>query len=109
MKKIFMACLICASIFALSGCEKRTEEASSNFILPEGMKDCVIYKMNNESGIVIYAIRCPLSTTTTTMLGKVNSQVVVTEEKTKVETKVETAPVKPKEEIVVNGKHFIEK
>lgn len=105
MKKIFMACLICASIFALSGCEKRTEEASSNFILSEGMKDCVIYKMNNESGIVIYAIRCPLSTTTTTMLGKVNSQVVVTEEK----TKVETAPVKPKEEIVVNGKHFIEK
>lgn len=104
MKKIFMACLICASIFALSGCEKRTEEASSNFILPEGMKDCVIYKMNNESGIVIYAIRCPLSTTTTTMLGKVNSQVVVTEGKNKVES-----PVKPKEEIVVNGKRFIEK
>lgn len=104
MKKILMACLICASIFTLSGCEKRTEEASSNFILPEGMKDCVIYKMNNESGIVIYAIRCPLSTTTTTMLGKVNSQVVVTEEKPEVE-----AQVKPKEEIVVNGKHFIEK
>ena len=104
MKKILMACLICASIFTLSGCEKRTEEASSNFILPEGMKDCVIYKMNNESGIVIYAIRCPLSTTTTTMLGKVNSQVVVTEEKPEVE-----AQVKPKEEIVVNGKRFIEK
>lgn len=104
MKKILMACLICASIFTLSGCEKRTEEASSNFILPEGMKDCVIYKMNNESGIVIYAIRCPLSTTTTTMLGKVNSQVVVTEEKPEVE-----AQVKPKEEIVVNGKSFIEK
>lgn len=103
MKKILMACLICASIFTLSGCEKRTEEASSNFILPEGMKDCVIYKMNNESGIVIYAIRCPLSTTTTTMLGKVNSQVVVTEEKPEVE-----AQVKPKEEIVVNGKRFIE-
>lgn len=96
MKKIIMACLICASIFALSGCEKRTEEASSSFILPEGMKDCVIYRMNNESAIIIYAIRCPLSTTTTTMLGKVNSQVVVTEEK-------------PKEEIVVNGKRFIEK
>lgn len=104
MKKIIMACLICASVFALSGCEKKTEEASSNFILPEGMKDCVIYKMNNESGIIIYAIRCPLSTTTTTMLGKVNSQVVVTEEKPEVE-----AQVKPKEEIVVNGKRFIEK
>lgn len=104
MKKIIMACLICASVFALSGCEKKTEEASSNFILPEGMKDCVIYKMNNESGIIIYAIRCPLSTTTTTMLGKVNSQVVVTEEKPEVEEQV-----KPKEEIVVNGKRFIEK
>lgn len=104
MKKIIMACLICASIFALSGCEKRTEDASGNFTLPEGMKDCVIYKMNDESGIVIYAIRCPLSTTTTTMLGKVNSQVVVTEEK----TKVETAPVKPKEKIVINGKSFVE-
>jgi len=104
MKKILMACLICASIFALSGCEKRAEDASGNFTLPEGMKDCVIYRMNNEVGVIIYAIRCPLSTTTTTMLGKVNSQVVVTEEKPEVEEQV-----KPKEEIVVNGKRFIEK
>lgn len=103
MKKILMACLICASIFTLSGCEKRAEDASGNFTLPKEMKDCVIYKMNNEVGIIIYAIRCPLSTTTTTMLGKVNSQVVVTEEKPEVE-----AQVKPKEEIVVNGKRFIE-
>lgn len=104
MKKMLIACLISMSIFGLSGCEKKSVDASNSFILPTGMEDCVIYKMNDEAGITIYAIRCPLSTTTTTMLGKVNSQVVVTEEK----TRVETPPIKPKEKIVVNGKHFIE-
>jgi len=104
MKKMLMICLISISILSLSGCEKKSEDASSSFILPKGMEDCVIYKMNDDAGIIIYAIRCPLSTTTTTRLGKFSSQVVVTEEK----AKVEDPAVKPKEKIVVNGKHFIE-
>lgn len=101
MKKIAMVCLVALSVLALSGCNKSTEDASSRFDLPEGMKDCEIYRMKSNSGTVIYAIRCPLSTTTTMTTGKHQTQVSVTETENKVQTQ-------PKEKIVVNGKHFIE-
>ncbi len=55
--------LILLTIFTLAGCESRTTEVHS-FILPEGLKDCKIYDMNNGLRRII-VVRCPNSSTST--------------------------------------------
>lgn len=53
------------SIILLFGCEKSTQETTDNYILPEGLKHCKIYSLDN-GGSSITVLHCPNSSTTTT-------------------------------------------
>lgn len=56
---------ILLSLVVLSGCERSTSERTDDFILPEGLKHCKIYKLSN--GIShMKVVHCPNSTTSTT-------------------------------------------
>ncbi|WEM33500.1 hypothetical protein EJP02_439 [Escherichia phage EJP2] len=65
--KIFK--FIAASVLALSlsACDRVTEERSHEFALPSELVQagCKIYRMRAESGVTLYALYCPNSTTTT--------------------------------------------
>lgn len=51
------------------GCTPTTTEVSANFIMPRGLEDCQLYRMNNSDGTFIYVMRCP-TVTSTTRAGK---------------------------------------
>jgi hypothetical protein len=50
----------------LVGCKAETEERTSQYVLPNGLQDCKIYKMVGENGDSMKVMRCPNSSTTTT-------------------------------------------
>lgn len=79
MKKLLATVGVIFAIGLLSGCEKRTTEYTSNYVLPSGLEDCKIFNLN--SGFSnITAVRCPLSSTTTTYsTGKTTHSVSVVE------------------------------
>lgn len=54
--------LILIAALALVGCNPNTKEISDNYELPEGLKDCQVYKMESMSRD-LYVVRCPNSTT----------------------------------------------
>lgn len=109
MKKFFAVSLVVLSTFCLTACDKETTSADDIFELPQAMKDCKMYRMSSGSGTVLYAIRCPLSSTSTVRTGKHPANVVVTETQENLEDLTPPEPPKPpKEKVVVNGKTFIE-
>ena len=61
MKKslIILALLLC-------GCSKKTEQIDSKYMLPSGLEDCKIYRLDPE-GLTrsLYVVRCPNSGTST--------------------------------------------
>ncbi len=62
MKYLVILCLS----FIIIGCGDETTESTSNYILPNGLKDCKVYKMIGEgSASNIVVVRCPLSQTGT--------------------------------------------
>lgn len=109
MKKIFAVSLVVLSSFCLTACDKETTSADDIFELPQAMKDCKMYRMSSGGGTVLYAIRCPLSTTSTVRTGKNPTNVVVTETQENLEDLPPPEPPKPpKEKMVINGKTFVE-
>ena len=62
MKKSFVMLVV---LLTLAGCEKKTTEVSSEYEIPNGLKDCSIYEMNSENGKRFYVTRCPFSATST--------------------------------------------
>ena len=64
--------MILLALVVLMGCGKQTSEVSSNYNLPEELKDCKIYHIDyGLSGL--YVVRCPMSYTTVTYrCGKTN-------------------------------------
>ena len=53
----------------LSSCDlnfKATSEETSSFTLPEGLKDCKIYGIQNGNSMSLSVVRCPNSTVSTT-------------------------------------------
>lgn len=80
---IFTGVFMCTSAL-LTGCtDKSTVENTQNFILPEGLKDCKIFKLNSGGAIstLMHVVRCPNSETTTTdSVGKTTQSVTLLEE-----------------------------
>lgn len=67
--------IIIGLMLALTGCSPSYTDKSSTFLMPEGMKDCKVYKLEG-SDKTLYVVRCPQSETSTTfMSGKVTNSV----------------------------------
>lgn len=50
----------------LMGCgEANTEETTKAYILPEGLSDCKIYRLEPQNGVILRVVRCPNSETST--------------------------------------------
>lgn len=55
----------------LCGCSKSAEQIDSNYLLPSGLEDCKIYKLNSEGlSQTLYVVRCPNSSTSTNWSGQ---------------------------------------
>lgn len=81
-KSFFIIFATCVSSLFLSSCGikfNNTSEETSSFTLPESLKDCTIHKMINDTGTTLFAMRCPLSSTTTHNLTKNGSTITVNE------------------------------
>lgn len=75
MKKLLAVMMLAAM---LSGCSRETEDVTHKFLLPKGLEDCSIYSMSAESGAYLRAVRCPLSTTSSTYeVGKSTQTTIV--------------------------------
>lgn len=62
----------------LSGCNPAYTDKSSSYLMPEGMKDCKVYKLEGDTGSkTLTVVRCPQSeTSTVSMSGKVLESVI---------------------------------
>ena len=60
MKRI----LILVILASLMGCDSAVEQTWP--VVPDGLKDCQIYKLKNGGGAVLRVVRCPNSSTSTT-------------------------------------------
>lgn len=59
MKKIIA---LSAIVLALVGCDASTENRSHKYIMPEGMEDCRVFRMEGDGGAqTLYVVRCPNS------------------------------------------------
>lgn len=90
--------LIVATVF-LAACTPSAKDLSGEFtVLPEGMKDCKLYRLRSTNGSSITAIRCPNSATTSKYSsGKTTTEAVVVEQ-----SQPPVVEVKPAE-ITVDG------
>jgi hypothetical protein len=71
---ILMALMIICLIFILSGCEAKTSQISVNntneWDVPSELSDCAFFEMQSKSSEHLYVMRCPMSSTSVTRLGK---------------------------------------
>lgn len=78
MKKLI---LTIAAIVGLCGCaddpHTKTKVITGWYVLPEGLKDCTIYRL--EGGPIITVVRCPNSETSTTTHTKYPTTTILTE------------------------------
>lgn len=58
--------MLLAFVVLLAGCNPATDETTSNYILPRGMENCKIFRLEAGTGKTLYAVSCPHSITTTT-------------------------------------------
>lgn len=73
MKMIYLAGMLAL----LSACTPTGREDTSYTVMPQGLRDCKVYTITNDSGGRLYVVRCPNSDTSTTYKsGKVNKTVV---------------------------------
>lgn len=54
----------------LVGCTPTTTKMNDSYVLPDGMEDCSIYRMESSRGNSITAIKCPNSTVNVRNHGK---------------------------------------
>lgn len=100
MQKILIVIL---SVFILVSCTRQTSE-TQEFILPEGLKDCRIFRMDNGQLTQVIVVRCPNSSTTVKYNGK-HSWETITVDK----PEITEEPLSEKSTIVINGKEYVEK
>jgi len=78
MKKIILLALVSV---LLSGCDAKTEEIGQKYTLPDGLKDCQIYRLDPSRGKILYVVRCSKSQTTTSyMSNKTNTSTTLLED-----------------------------
>lgn len=66
-----------ALTLTLTGCSKETVETTDTIILPEGLKDCKLYRVSDGFN-TIKIMRCPNSSTSTKYRsGKTDRQAIV--------------------------------
>ena len=67
------------SVVILTGCEPSYKDYTESFTnLPEGLKDCKIYGIQNGNSMSLSVVRCPNSTVSTTYKsGKTTATTVV--------------------------------
>lgn len=77
MKKLVLMCAACLCLSLLAGCENSYN--TINFpVLPDELKDCKFFHVENSSGAHVCVVRCPNSTTSTTYTaGKMRTTSVV--------------------------------
>lgn len=90
--------LIALSLVAMLGCSKQTSESSDEFVLPDGLKDCKVFRMDNGRMTHVIVVRCPNSSTSVRYGGKHQWNTMTTDE---------TVP--EKETVTINGKEYVEK
>lgn len=66
----FKMLLVFVGLLFLSACSPRTYDVSDEFVLPEGLKGCTLYKMTNGNAVTMRVVHCPNSTTSTRVSGK---------------------------------------
>lgn len=62
MNKLLISLIL---LVFLGGCDMSSEDTTKNYSLPDGLKDCKIYYMQNSYGNHITVTRCPMSSTST--------------------------------------------
>lgn len=81
MKKPLTMLFVLIFAMSLTGCEKETKDNTASYDMPEGLKDCKVFGLKNDSGGWITVVRCPLSSTSTTYpSGKSTSTATVVEQ-----------------------------
>ncbi len=70
MSTIGKIIVMAALSLALVACEKSAQDTTNTWILPEGLRDCKIYKLDPGIGQPLTVVRCPDSETTTQSGGK---------------------------------------
>ena len=81
MKKYLTMFSILIFAMSMTGCEKEAKESTANYDMPEGLKDCKVFSLKNDSGSWITVVRCPLSSTSTTYSsGKSTATATVVEQ-----------------------------
>jgi hypothetical protein len=88
--------LIIFSLVALMGCTKQTSEVNE-FVLPTGLSDCRVFRMDNGRLTHVVVVRCPNSTTSVHKGGKHQWNTTTIDENEA-----------PKATITINGKEYIE-
>lgn len=78
MKKLI---LMVVAIVGLCGCadnsNAKSKVVTNWYVLPEGLKDCTIYRMDGRPTITV--VRCPNSETSTTTHGKYQTTTILKE------------------------------
>lgn len=90
--------LIALSLVAMLGCSKHTSESSDEFVLPDGLKDCKVFRMDNGRLTQVIVVRCPNSSTAVHKGGKHQWNTMTADE-----------TVSEKETVTINGKEYVEK
>lgn len=65
--KILTMVLVAVMTAGLVGCTPQATEAidkSRAYVMPEGMNDCKVFRLNSSSDRDIFVVRCPMTTTT---------------------------------------------
>ena len=112
IKSFFIIFATCVISLLLSSCDlnlQATSEKTSSFTLPEGLKDCTIHKMTSDKGTVLFAMRCPLSSTTVYQSSKNGSTVTVNESLSSQIPTNKTTPtnLNNSNEIEINGEMYM--
>lgn len=71
--------IVILGVIMLTGCEPSYKDYTKSFTnLPEGLKDCKIYGIQNGNSMSLSVVRCPNSTVSTTYKsGKTTTTTVV--------------------------------
>jgi hypothetical protein len=72
-----LAVAVPVALVALAACTPSANEDTTSWTIPEGLKDCKIFRMSDSVGTVLYVMRCPNSATASRIGGKQPKRAVV--------------------------------